>query len=247
MVFSRLRRKQKAGSHIPSTGILGEASCSRWLTPYLHCSRMRASVAMLPRSIFPRADAIALSQAIGFPPLHSVERNPAQLPRADLSAADTSRDPQGTCWVLEPHHQHPSRWDTALGSQPRGAKRDTEIQKLLQGEQATWGKIVWQNGQMPCTCFNWKHPDGIRRSSVQGRRLLVGGSRVCPAMTLLSLPTACLNTQSPPHLCFLCTVAVTNPEEENFTAVWNTEILRLPDIAVFMAAGWLQGAGHSLS
>lgn len=64
-------------------------------------------------------------------------------------------------------------------------------------------------------------------------------------MTLLSLLTICLNTQSPLHLCFLFTVAVPNPEEENFIAVQNMEILRSLDIEVFMGAGWLWGAGHS--
>lgn len=53
MVFSRLGGKHKAGSDIPSPGILGGASCSHWLTPPLHFSRMHAHVAALPRSIFP--------------------------------------------------------------------------------------------------------------------------------------------------------------------------------------------------
>lgn len=66
-------------------------------------------------------------------------------------------------------------------------------------------------------------------------------------MTLLSLLTACLNTQSPPHLCFLCTAAIPNPEEANFIAVQNVEILRSRDIEVFTGAGWLWGAGHSPS
>lgn len=77
-------------------------------------------------------------------------------------------------------------------------RRDNEMQKPLQGEQAIWGKIVWQNTLIQCTCFNWKHQDGTRRSSVQGRWLLIGGSQVHAVMTLLSLLEHSIITASMP-------------------------------------------------
>lgn len=77
MVFSRIRGKHKAGSDIPNPGILEEASCSCWLTPSLHFSRMCAHVAMLPCSIFPmsRCNGFVLSHRFSSPPSSRAKRS----------------------------------------------------------------------------------------------------------------------------------------------------------------------------
>jgi len=54
MVFSRLTGKHKAGSDTCSTGILGEAWCSCWLTLSLPFSKIHPLVAVFSHSVFPR-------------------------------------------------------------------------------------------------------------------------------------------------------------------------------------------------
>ena len=86
MVFSRLRGKHKAGSDIPCPGIL-EASCSCWLTPSLHFSRMCAHVAMLPRSVFPmsRCKGFVLSHRFSTPPSSRVKPSTTSKMRSQPS------------------------------------------------------------------------------------------------------------------------------------------------------------------